>query len=202
MLLSGNDSEPVLLPAFANAFTTERCLRSWRLCGAVPLTRSALQNPSVPHEVTEDVDTPDVIFAASKASDFDWAKATLLELEEQNKVACDQLSKFGLNGEALRLKAPQAPARLGNQISSDATEAERIKALSNIGFNLSSIFHTVGSTSVSSDEIFLSAEYKASRERWEKEKAQCNEMRKKKERNPWQKRFCNSQMLVTSKSMN
>ncbi len=181
MLLSGNDSEPVLLPAFADAFTKEHCLRSWRLCGAVPLTRSALQNPSVRREVTKDVDTPDVVFVASKASDFDWAKGTLLELEEQNKVTCDQLSKFGLNGEALRLKAPRAPARLGNKISSDATEAERIKALSNIGFNLSSIFHTVGSTLVSSDEISLSAEYKASRERWEKEKAQCDEMRKKKE---------------------
>jgi hypothetical protein len=88
-----------------------------------------------------------------------------LELEEQNKVACDQLSKFGLNEEALWLKAPPAPAIFGNKISSDASEAERIKALLDVGFNLGSIFHTVGSTSVSLDEFFLSAEYKVSRDR-------------------------------------
>ena len=96
-------------------------------------------------------------------------------------MACDQLSKFGLNEEALWLKAPPAPAIFGNKISSDASEAERIKALLDVGFNLGSIFHTVGSTSVSSDEIYLSAEYKASRERWEKEKAKCGELRKRKE---------------------
>jgi hypothetical protein len=142
MLLSGNSSEPVLLPAFANAFTRERCLRSWRLCGAVPLTRSALANPSVQREVTleDNNNTPDVIFVASNAAEFDWTTATLLELEEQNKAACDKLSKLGLNGEALRLKAPRAPARLGSKISSDASEAERIKALSAVGFNLGSIF--------------------------------------------------------------
>jgi len=33
-------------------------------------------------------------------------------------VACQPLSKFGLNGEALWLMTPQAPARLGSKISS------------------------------------------------------------------------------------
>jgi hypothetical protein len=182
ILLSGNDGEPALLPAFANTFTRERNLRSWRLCGAVPLTRSALQHSSVRHEVSiGSSTTPDVICVASNASDFDWARSSLLDLEEQNKAACDQLAKFGLNGERLRIKAPRAPARLCNKISSDATEADQILALSNTGFNLSSIFHIVGSTSVSSDEIFLSIEYKAAKERWEQEKKRHEELVKRKE---------------------
>lgn len=182
ILLSGKESSPTLLPAFANAFTKERCLKAWASCGAVPLTRSALSNPSVRHEVSATDDTtPDVSFIASSASDFDWTQATLQELEVQNNNACDNLLKLGLDGEAFRTKAPRAPVSLRNRISADASEEERVKALAEKGFSLQTMFYTVGSTSISADEVFLSAEYKANNERWLKAAAEREELVKQKE---------------------
>jgi hypothetical protein len=81
-------------------------------------------------------DTPDVSFIATTASEFDWAHATLKELEIQNNNACDNLLKLGLNGEACRTKAPRAPVSLHNRISADASEEERVKALAEKGFSL------------------------------------------------------------------
>jgi hypothetical protein len=65
LLLSGRDAnldlgQSALAPAFYNAFSQTKNLRSWKVCGAVPLTREALRYHSVRHEVTRDATVPSV----------------------------------------------------------------------------------------------------------------------------------------------
>jgi hypothetical protein len=45
-----------------------------------------------------------------------------------------------------------------------ASEDQRVRALADLGFSLSSMFYTVGATSISSDEVLKAAELKALRE--------------------------------------
>jgi hypothetical protein len=121
------------------------------------------------------------VFVASSASGFDWTKATLLELEQQNKNACDELTRCGLNGKALRLKAPRAPVALRTRISIDATELEKVEALAASNLNLSTITHIVGAGTVSSDEVLIAAQYRADKAKYEVEKGKHAELLKMKE---------------------
>ncbi len=124
-------TDPILLPAFQNSFSPERKLRSWSFCGAVPLTRAALKNPSVRHELSHnasDIDTATDEFVPMEA--FDWKKATLLDLERENGAACRKLELLGFEAKPLQLKAPRAPTRLNaNRVAIDAPEAEKVRAL-------------------------------------------------------------------------
>jgi hypothetical protein len=59
LLLPGRDDnldlgQSALAPAFHNAFSQRKNLRSWKVCGAVPLTREALRHHIVRHEVARD----------------------------------------------------------------------------------------------------------------------------------------------------
>lgn len=172
-LVGGCEGEVKLLPAFQNAFNREHILRAWRVCGAVPLTRAALLNPSVRpvldnHESSDD---SDVVVVVGNVNEFDWKNATLLDLEHENKAACDKLAKTGINADALRLKAPRQVVALNrNRVSADASEEERVRAMADAGLSLSSIFYTVGSTSISSDEMMKAYELKRRREKWEEDK--------------------------------
>jgi hypothetical protein len=56
IILSGREADPTrgisaLAPAFDNALSKMNSLRAWELCGAVPLTRAALNHRSVRGEV-------------------------------------------------------------------------------------------------------------------------------------------------------
>ncbi len=136
ILLSGKESSPTLFQDFSNAFTKDHYLKAWATCGAIPLTRSDLNNPPVCHEVSNTDDAPDVSFIVTSALEFDWIHATLKDQEIQNYNACDNLLKLGLNGEAFRTKAPRAPVSLHSRISAETSEDERVKALAEKVFTL------------------------------------------------------------------
>jgi hypothetical protein len=128
-IVGGSKLEPILLPAFRNAFSKENNLWAWRHCGAVPLTRAALQNPMVRHVLTpEDMsrenEDSEVSFVG-RVDDFDWKNATLIDLERENQAACDKLDSFGIDSSVLRLKAPrQAAALTRSRLPADTTEEE------------------------------------------------------------------------------
>jgi hypothetical protein len=59
LLLSGHDANPelgqsALDPEFYNAFSQTKNLWSWKVCGAVTLTREALRHRGVCHELARD----------------------------------------------------------------------------------------------------------------------------------------------------
>lgn len=95
--------------------------------------------------------------------DFDWKKATLLDLERENGAACRKLELLGFEAKPLQLKAPQAPTRLNaNRVAIDAPEAEKVRALAgNNNMNLSTIIYTVGTQAVSGDVVMKAMQFQA-----------------------------------------
>jgi hypothetical protein len=169
---------------FAASFNKDANLRSWRLCGAVPLTRSALQHRSVRQEIATEENTSEddnghvVVFEEYCA--FDWANFTLDEMESLNKAACARLSESGYNGSELLAKVNRRPKSLASRLPRNAPLEERVKEIVRGGISLSSLFYTVGPQCLSSDEIFLAFEYRERLKLYEKEKKTRSELDKKK----------------------
>ncbi len=141
-LVGGCSGEVNLLPAFQNAFSKELNLRPWRVCGAAPLTRAALLNPSDCQVLeTKDAITDSEVVVVGNVVDFDWKSVTLLDLENETKAAIDKLAQTGINADALRLKAPrQAAALTRNRVSTNASKGERVLAMVNGGLTLPGFF--------------------------------------------------------------
>jgi hypothetical protein len=144
--------------------------------GVVPLTVKALSNPIVCPKVTNGISTSEdeSVTVIGKSDGFDWKSATLTDIERENHAACDKLPSMGIDSKLLRLNAPCAPSILhANKLPAKPIEAQRVQALAGTGFNLSSMFYTVGSISISSDETLQAAELKALREQWQQYNNNC-----------------------------
>jgi uncharacterized protein YfbU (UPF0304 family) len=174
LLLSGRDANPdlgqsALAPSFQNAFSQTNNLRSWKVCGAVTLTREALRHHSVRHEVARDA-TVVQQENFDPLSTFDFQHESMLQVEAQNHKACLHLTSLGFNGDVLKWTARRRVDNLSARVSTMSSEEERIIALATSGFNLSSMFFTVGPSSLSTDSIFKAIEYKRQLEAWNQRK--------------------------------
>jgi hypothetical protein len=95
--------------------------------------------------------------------------ATMLEVEQQNKLACAHLKELGFNGDDFLIKARRRATNLVQRLSEQPTEDECVIALAKSGIiSLSSIFCVVGPNCLSTDEIFKAIQYKKMLEAWEK----------------------------------
>jgi hypothetical protein len=174
LLLSVRGANPdldqsALAPAFHNAFSKTNNLRSWKVCGAVPLTREALRHHSVRHEVARDATVVQhKIF--DPLSSFDYQHESMLQVEAQNHKACLHITRLGFNGDVLKRTARRRVDNLPARVSTMSSEEERIIALATSGFNLSSMFFTVGPRYLSNDSILKAIEYKRQLEAWNQRK--------------------------------
>jgi hypothetical protein len=144
LLLSGRDANPelgqsALDPAFHNAFSQTKNLRSWKVCWAVPLTREALRHHSVRHEVARDA-TMVQHEHFDPLSSFDYQHESMLQIEAQNHKACLHLTRLGFNGDVLKRTARRRVDNLSARVSTMSSEEQRIIALATSGFDLSSMF--------------------------------------------------------------
>jgi hypothetical protein len=174
LLLPGRDANPdlgqsALAPAFHNAFSQTKNLRSWKVCGAVPLTREALRHHSVQHEVARDA----TVVQQEKIdplSTFDYQHESMLQVEAQHHKACLHLTHLGFNGDVLKRTERRRVDNLSARVSTMSSEQERIIALATSGFNLSSMFFTVDPSCLSTDSIFKAIEYKQQFDSWNQRK--------------------------------
>jgi len=156
---------------------------TWAFCGAVPLTRAALQNPMVPPELPTDApsDDDDDVAIINREEGFDWSTATLQQIENVNNAACDKLLALGIDAKQLRLKAPRIPAALNSRrLPNDATVDEQVRALANIPHSLSSVWFTLGAQSISSNQVLQSAELRERESEWKKIEKKRNDLVAKK----------------------
>jgi hypothetical protein len=156
-----------LRPAFHNAFCKSKNLSARAKVGAVPCTRQAMRNISVRSEVARD-DTVIVMACFNIFLSFDYKTSIMLEVQQQNKLACAHLNEPGFNGDGFFIKARRRAANLMQRLSEQTTEEEPVIALAKSGISLSSIFLVVGPKCLSMDEIFKAIHYKKMLEAWEK----------------------------------
>jgi hypothetical protein len=96
-----------------------------------------------------------------REDNFDWASKKMREIEALNHASCQWLQNKGYNGKALKAKANVWPNLLHNtRIAQASTAEERVKAIVASGISLSSLFHTIGPSCLSVDEIFVAFEYR------------------------------------------
>jgi hypothetical protein len=91
-------------------------------------------------------------------------------MESLNKASCARLNEMGYNGGELIAKVNRRPKNLTSRLTAAAPLEQRMKEIVRSGISLSSLFHTVGPTCLSSDEIFLAFEYRERLKLYEKEK--------------------------------
>jgi len=95
----------------------------------------------------------------------------LQELETLNHASCQWLLEKGYNAKALKIKANVQPNNLlESKIAAGSTVEECVKAIVASGISLSSLFHTIGPTGLSVDEIFIAFEYHELMKSYENEK--------------------------------
>jgi hypothetical protein len=106
LLLSGRDANPELgqselAPAFHNASSQTKNLRSWKVCGTVTLTREALRHHSVRHEVARDATVVQQEHF-DPLSSFDYQHESMLQVKAQHHTACLHLMCLEFNGDVLK----------------------------------------------------------------------------------------------------
>jgi hypothetical protein len=121
LLLSGRDANPdlgqsALAPAFHNVFNQTNNLRSWKVCGAVSLTREALRHHSVRHDVARDT-TVVQQENFDPLSSFDYQHESISQAEAQNHKACLHLTHLGFNGDVLKWTARRHVDNLSARVS-------------------------------------------------------------------------------------
>jgi hypothetical protein len=118
---------------------------AWEKIGAVPLTRAALQNRAVRHEIQEGGDVMDP-----------WR-----QLEIKLEETCNKLDLLGYNAKVLKCKVRRANKNsLEGRVPASSSEEEKIKALANRGnITLSSVFYTVGAQCLNRDTMFRTMAY-------------------------------------------
>jgi hypothetical protein len=180
LILSGRDANEerrlsALRPAFHNTFCKNNNLSAWAKVGAVPCTRQAMRHKRVISEAARD-GTVIVIECFDPYLSFDYKTATMLEVQQQNKLACDHLNELCFNGDVFLIKVRQRAVNLVQRLSEQTTEEERVVALAKSGIGLSSIFFVVGPKCLSTDEIFKAIQYKKKLEAWEKSTKESNKL--------------------------
>ena len=104
LVFGGTDSKTrtVLRDAFTESFGIEANISSWKKCGAVPLTRAALDAEGVRHEI------PTGAAAAQLGDDEVHHKEQQLQsLQSMNKFFCNILTANGFDGDRLKKEAPK-----------------------------------------------------------------------------------------------
>jgi hypothetical protein len=104
LILSGRDAKEerrlsALLPAFNNAFYKSNNLSACANVGAVPCTHKSARN-----EVARD-NNAIVIECFNLFLSLDYNTATMLEVQQQNKLACAHLNELDFNGDGFLIKA-------------------------------------------------------------------------------------------------
>ena len=150
---------PEIKSPFAAAFSKPQNLSAWLKCWAFPLTRSVLSDLQVRTELPIIHQSSVLIY--NKDDQYDVSKMDLPSLQTFNDQACDELMRIGLDGEVLKIKIRKKSNSLITRMDKTTSSAEdRIKSLARNGLNLSSMFYTIGPSSVSTDLMFQTVEYK------------------------------------------
>jgi hypothetical protein len=138
--------------SFQKAFSNEANLSAWRKCGAVPLTRAALQSDKVRHEVP----MMDALIDDTGLTDNQQIQK-LKQLDQMNCYYCQILASNGFDGKHFRIEAPKRWKVVA--VSKPNTLARRI-AMRNAS-TAGQTFHATGGGHLNSDDFFLAAEAKA-----------------------------------------
>jgi hypothetical protein len=163
IILSGRDANQAkglstLRPTFHNAFCQTKNLAAWAKVGAVPMTRQAMRHVSVRSEVIRE-DTCILVEDFDPFCIFDYKSATMLDVEQQNKIVCAHLNSMGYNADSFGFKARRKAHNLVQRLSKQASEEERVIALAKSGISLSSILFIVGPSCLSTEKKFKAIEY-------------------------------------------
>ena len=134
--------------AFSRSFSKANCLSAWRKCGAVPLTRSPLDDKEIRHELVLNADE-----TINTTIDPQGSKFFLLE--ESNHNACDFLSSLGYDGSRLRLSAPRRGAKKYDLTQPQSKERlDLLRKAKTAG----QIFHVTHGEHLNSTDFFKSRE--------------------------------------------
>ncbi len=134
------------------------------ICGAVPCTRQAIHHRTDCHELkpsqVHSDPVPDNIYAEVmveyRQDNYNWTWKNMKELESLNHASYQWLLEKGYNAKALKIKANVRPNNLlESRIAAASTVVEHVKATVASGISLSLLFHTIGPTCLSVDEIFI-----------------------------------------------
>ena len=127
--------------AFEQAFNLQANVSAWQKCGAVPLTRSALNLPGARRKLSSE----------GEANCEDSQQMRLKSIEQANHAHCGFLTGRGCCGNALKRDAPRVkktPVALTVRHS-----AARIKAIRKAE-GAGQLFHATGGTHLNSNEFF------------------------------------------------
>ncbi len=144
LLVFGGD-DPVtgitLANSFEQAFNEKANKSAWRKCGAVPLTRSALNIPGVRRELSRQ----------GEANVEDAQQVRLKRIEEANRCHCDFLTGRGYYGNALQKDAPRVEKTAAAlTVRHSKARIEAIRKAKGAG----QLFHATGGTHLNSNEFF------------------------------------------------
>ena len=137
----------VLQDAFDQAFSVSANLKCWRKCGAVPVTRIALQADNVRHQVVVEEDgTIDL--------ETDPEAQLLIEIQQTNNLCCSILNSKGFDRYQLKLDAPRVLRQKTLLVTRPQTK-ERLDALIEAK-GAGGMFHATGGQHLNSDDYFKS----------------------------------------------
>jgi hypothetical protein len=171
LILSGRDANQVkglstLRPAFHNSFCQSKNLAACANIDAVPMMRQEMRHVSVRLEVLRK-DNCILVEDFDPFCIFYYKSATMLDVEQQNKIVCAHLNSMGYNADSFVVKARHKAHNLVQRLSKQTSEEERVIALAKWGISLSTMFFVVGPSYISTDESFKAIEYKNKLELWE-----------------------------------
>jgi hypothetical protein len=149
---SCNDTGIELPSAFEDGFSIRSNLLAWKKCGAVPLTRCALQSDKVRHEVP----VHGALDHMDNLTD-DPEVEILKQLEISNRAFCQQLTNSGCDGSLLSIRAPVRTKSAGIMVKNSKERITALKRATTAGQN----FHTTGGGHLNSDEFFKAQELRA-----------------------------------------
>jgi hypothetical protein len=145
LILSGRDANQAkglstLRPAFHNEFCQTKNIAAWAKVGALTMTRQAMRHVSVRSEVMRE-DNCILVEDFDPFCIFDNNYATMLDVEQQNKIVCAHLNSMGYDADSFMVKARSKEAHnLVHRLSKQTSEEERVIDLAKSGISLSSIF--------------------------------------------------------------
>jgi len=124
---------------FKKAFSKEKNLSCWRICGAVPLTRSPLSNPNVRQEV-EHIDGQN-----------NKSQEQLKQIEQWNHYYCDFLTARGYAGSHLISYAPIRKTTPAITIPNTKERVQAIRDTKSSGM----MFYATGGQHLNPDDFFM-----------------------------------------------
>jgi hypothetical protein len=136
------------LKAFQEAFSHESNLSVWKKCGAVPLTRSALNSNKVRHKVPvmAALEHQEGLTITNNLPEI----LKLQELEALNHFYCGILISNGFDGTELRLNAPKRKSIVVILKPNSLECQEAMRKASSVG----ATFQATGGGHLNSDNFF------------------------------------------------